>query len=62
MALKRDTEKGMVFGVCAGLAKHLGMDLGLLRVLTVISFLLTGSITFWAYIIAAIVLPVDNSE
>jgi len=55
--MKRDTENGMIAGVCAGLANHLGMDVGIVRILTIISFLFSGSLTFWLYVIAAIAMP-----
>lgn len=54
--LKRDTNNGIIAGVCAGIAKATDIDLRVVRVLTVISFLLSGSITFWAYVFAAILL------
>jgi phage shock protein PspC (stress-responsive transcriptional regulator) len=56
-ALTKDTVNGKVFGVCAGLAEWLGVDVTVVRLLTVLSFFISGSLTFWAYIIAAIVLP-----
>lgn len=55
--MKRDTENGLITGVCAGLAKQLNMDVAVVRLLTVLSFLITGSVTFWLYVIAAIVMP-----
>jgi len=58
--IKRDVDNALVFGVCAGIAKHLDVSVALVRVLTVLSFIFTGSITFWAYIIAAILLPKEE--
>jgi phage shock protein C len=55
--MKRDTENGMIAGVCAGLAKELEMDVTLVRLIAVGSFFLTGSVTFWLYVIAAIAMP-----
>lgn len=60
MNLKRDMSNAKLFGVCAGLAKHLNADVTLVRLVTALSFLLTGSVTFWAYVIAAIVLPTEE--
>jgi len=57
MALTRDTQNAMIFGVCAGMAKEWNSDVTVCRILTVISFFFTGSLTFWAYIIMAILLP-----
>ena len=53
----RDTEGALIFGVCAGIAKHMNMSPVLVRAITVLSFIFTGSITFWLYIAAAILLP-----
>jgi len=44
-------------GVCSGLAKYLDADVSLVRVITVLSFLFTGSITFWAYIFLWVIGP-----
>jgi len=55
--MKRDTDNALIFGVCAGLADHLGVSVALVRIVTAISFIFTGSITFWLYILAAILLP-----
>ncbi len=47
-------------GVCSGFAKYLNADVSLVRILTVISFLISGSFTFWAYIICWIVVPEEK--
>jgi len=44
-------------GVCSGFAKYFDLDVSLVRILTVVSFLFTGSATFWAYIIMWAVIP-----
>jgi phage shock protein PspC (stress-responsive transcriptional regulator) len=46
-----------IAGVCSGLAKYLDADVSLVRVITVLSFLVSGSLTFWAYIICWLVAP-----
>ncbi|MEE9410357.1 MAG: PspC domain-containing protein [Candidatus Heimdallarchaeota archaeon] len=55
--LVRCSDDKMVGGVSSGLARYSNMDVGLMRLLTVLSFLITGSTTFWAYIIMWIILP-----
>ena len=55
--LIRCSNDQMVGGVCSGLAQYANMDVSLVRLLTVLSFLITGSATFWAYIIMWIVVP-----
>ena len=54
--LVRSTDDKMIGGVCAGLAAYLGMDTGLIRILTVVVSLFTG-VPIIAYIIAMFVLP-----
>jgi phage shock protein PspC (stress-responsive transcriptional regulator) len=58
--LVRCSDNKELGGVCAGLAKYFDQDVNLVRILTVVSFLITGSVTFWAYIIAWIVLPEEE--
>lgn len=55
---KQDT---VLAGVCSGLAEHLNMDVSLVRILSVVVFLFTGSTIAIVYIVMAIVLP-DKSE
>ena len=50
--LCRDTDNGMISGVCAGIAKYLNCSIGIVRTLFVVGF----AITFYVYIIFAIVL------
>lgn len=50
--LCRDTDNGMISGVCAGIAKYLHCSIGIVRTVFVIGFM----ITFYVYIILAIVL------
>ena len=47
----------MLFGVCCGIAKSLGLDVSVVRVGFVIGTLFTGSLLFWMYLLFAIVLP-----
>ena len=53
----RCSDNKQIGGVCAGVAKYFDIDISLVRALTLISFLFTGSATFWAYIIMWIVIP-----
>ena len=50
--LTRDTDNGMISGVCAGIAKYLKCSVGIVRTVFVVGFM----ITFYVYIILAIVL------
>jgi phage shock protein C len=49
--MKRVTNGSVIGGVCAGLAKYNGWDVGIVRIITLLLWLFTGSIAFWAYIL-----------
>lgn len=54
-----DKRNKKIAGVCAGFARHWGMDVTLLRVLWLVTALCTG-IGFIAYVVAWIALPSDE--
>lgn len=56
MGLYRNTERGMVAGVCAGLADYLSVDLKVVRILTVIAMLVFNWPMIIAYVVAIFVL------
>ena len=56
--LYKNKKEGMIFGVCAGLSDWLGLDTSLLRILMVLGFFMSLSVTFWMYLLLAIFLPV----
>lgn len=56
--LYKNKKDGMIFGVCAGLADWTGLDTSLLRILMVLGFFMSLSVTFWMYLLLAIFLPV----
>lgn len=45
-----------IAGVCAGLARYLGVDVAVLRIIFLLS-LLFGGIGFWAYLIVWLIAP-----
>lgn len=55
--LTKDKNNAVFFGVCAGLAKLTGVSPIIIRLLTVLAFLMTGSLVGLAYILAALILP-----
>jgi len=59
--LYRSKSDRMIWGVCGGLAKYFDMDPTIIRVIAVLSIFL-GSLGIWAYIILAIVVPLENSK
>jgi phage shock protein C len=47
----------MVAGVCGGLAATYGWDLPVVRLITALCMIFSGSIIFFAYIVAWVVVP-----
>ncbi len=50
MGLYRNTRKGKVAGVCAGLADYWEVETWVVRLLAIVAFLFTGSLALWAYL------------
>ncbi|WP_448641242.1 PspC domain-containing protein [Geodermatophilus sp. URMC 63] len=57
--LARDTQHAMIAGVCAGLARSLGVSTGALRLAFVISCVLPGP-QFVAYLVLWLIMPRDD--
>lgn len=57
--ITRSSDDKMVAGVCGGLAKHLGVDPTLVRLLTVLGVVFGFGSVAIAYLIAWVVLPQD---
>jgi phage shock protein C len=55
--LHRDADKGLILGVCAGVADYFGFDLGVTRILTALSLLFFTFPTLVAYFLLALLLP-----
>lgn len=45
-----------LFGVCGGLAEYLDVDHSLVRVIAA-AMILLGGLSFWVYLIAALIIP-----
>ena len=59
--LYRSDENKMIAGVCGGIAEYFGVDPTLIRLAWVVFSLLGGS-GLLAYILAAIIIPRDDSN
>lgn len=59
--LYRSDENKMLAGVCGGIAEYFGVDPTLIRLAWVVFSLLGGS-DLLAYILAAIIIPRDDSN
>lgn len=51
------SQNKMIAGVAAGVGNYVGIDPTVMRLIWVVSALVTFSVTFWAYIICWIVIP-----
>ncbi|MDR0960438.1 MAG: PspC domain-containing protein [Propionibacteriaceae bacterium] len=58
--LVRSSTDKILGGVCGGLAKYLGVDAGVIRLITAIACIFFGS-GFFIYIIAWILLPLEGT-
>ncbi len=54
--LYRDPERGVVFGVCAGLAEYFDLNVGMLRVLALVALLMLSIPTLIGYAIAGLLM------
>ena len=57
LRLYRDTDHGMIMGVCAGLSDQFGFRLGPLRIIALVSLLLFTLPTLLVYVAAGLLLP-----
>lgn len=55
--LRRDTENGLILGVCAGIAGHFGLNVATLRVLAVLALVLATEPTLVVYLVAGLLMP-----
>lgn len=49
-------DKGVIAGVCGGVAEYFNIDPSLVRLGTA-ALVLAGGLSFWIYVVAAIILP-----
>ncbi len=59
--LTRSASNTMIAGVCAGLAEYLNIDPTVVRLLFVLGFFLTGPGIFVAYLVMAVVVPMEKT-
>lgn len=57
--LRRSKTDRMIAGVCGGLAESFGVDSSTVRLVTVL-LVLFGGLSVWIYIIAAIIMPLED--
>jgi phage shock protein PspC (stress-responsive transcriptional regulator) len=57
--MKRDASKKMIFGVCAGLAKELNVDVVIVRAIFLLGAFLGFGMPVIIYFVLAILMPVE---
>ena len=60
--LYRDADRAVLGGVCAGLARHLGFNLKVTRLLAVIAFLCAMPFAVVGYLAAVFLIPSSSSK
>jgi phage shock protein C len=60
--LYRSTDDRVISGVAGGMAEYFDMDPALVRVIWVLSFVVTASVTFWVYLVMMLVVPAQPAE
>ena len=60
--LTRSLNDRMVAGVCGGLAKYMGMDPTVVRLIFVLLFFVTGPGVLLAYLIMMIIVPEEKVQ
>ncbi len=60
--LYRDTDRAVLGGVCAGLARYFGMNLKVTRFLCIIAFLCAFPFALVAYLAAMFLIPSSSSK
>ncbi|MGH8127235.1 MAG: envelope stress response membrane protein PspC [Gammaproteobacteria bacterium] len=55
--LYRDPERGMIMGVCAGIADYFGLNLTLVRIVTVLVLFFWGFIPLVVYLVMGFLMP-----
>jgi phage shock protein PspC (stress-responsive transcriptional regulator) len=61
-ALRRDRERGMLLGVCSGVARTLDVDPLLVRAIVIVVGLLAGPLALVAYVASAVIMPRDDGR
>ncbi len=59
--LNRSFENKMLGGICGGLAEYFDVDPSVVRILAVISLFVSGGMTILVYIVAWIIIPLNES-
>lgn len=56
--LYRSRSNRIIAGVCGGIANYFGIDVSIVRIITLL-LIFVGGVSIWIYIIAALVIPLE---
>ena len=62
LRLYRSVDDRVIAGVAGGVAVYFGVDSAIVRIIWFISFFVTGSLTFWVYLIMIAVVPPEPAD
>jgi phage shock protein PspC (stress-responsive transcriptional regulator) len=60
--LRRDKDQGLLTGIAAGVANHLGVDVAIVRIVLVVATVLTNGLALLAYLAGLLFIPVATPE
>ncbi len=60
--LYRSADDRILAGVCGGVAAYFDVDPVIVRIIWFLSVFFTGSLTFWAYLIMIVVVPLEPAD
>jgi phage shock protein C len=59
-SMKKSKNDRVFLGVCGGIAKEIGIDSPLVRIMFILGTIFTGSILFWIYLLLGVVLRTEE--
>ena len=62
LRLYRSVDDRVIAGVAGGVAVYFGVDSAIVRIIWFLSFFVTGSLTFWVYLIMIAVVPPEPAD
>ena len=62
LRLYRSVDDRVIAGVAGGVAAYFGVDSAIVRIIWFLSFFVTGSLTFWVYLIMIAVVPPEPAD
>jgi phage shock protein C len=60
--LYRSADDRILAGVCGGVAAYFDVDPVIVRIIWFLSVFFTGTLTFWAYLVMIVVVPIEPAE